>query len=329
MVRDYLLDAKYNRLLRVATAAVLILSLVAGCGRTRQIVTPALSTATSVAVPHTLSPADTPVPTNSPTGEASPTSTPLSNMQGTTTASAALVEEEVRVGLYAGAGAANACVTAAGEMFEWMGYTVEWIDADTVNDADLREIDVLYFPGGSAGPYQEDISAEGREKIQQLVRSGGCFIGTCAGALFAAEQVIWEGVTDPRPTLGLFPGTVQGPLPEIYADPEHGMCQVNLDPHPITGMEPGTVWILYYNGPFFSPNSGAEVDIVGRYEITNEPAIVAFAYGEGRVLLTGPHPEWEEDDDRDGVSYFDRFDDRGSDWDLMLNATRWCLGEID
>jgi glutamine amidotransferase-like uncharacterized protein len=248
---------------------------------------------------------------------------------GIAASSATPVEKEIKVGLYAGAGAANACATAAGEMFQWMGYTVEWINADTVNDADLHRIDVLYFPGGSAGPYQEDISAEGREKIRQLVQSGGCFIGTCAGALFAAEQVIWEGAQDSQPTLGLFPGTVQGPIPEIYTNPEYGMCQVNLEPHPITGTEPDSVWILYYNGPFFSPNPGAEVDIVGRYEITNEPAIVAFEYGAGRVILTGPHPEWEEDDDRDDVSHFDRFDDRGSDWDLMLQATLWCLGEID
>ncbi|MDY7075456.1 MAG: BPL-N domain-containing protein [Chloroflexota bacterium] len=237
--------------------------------------------------------------------------------------------DDTTVGLYAGGGAASECVQAAQKMFEWMGYTVTRLDSDTVNRSEISHIDVIYFPGGSAGHFQEDISAEGRDKIRQLVHSGGCFIGTCAGALFAAERIIWEGEADPRPTLGLFPGTVEGPLPEIYTDHEHGMCQVNLEPHPITGTKPDPAWILYYNGPFFSPNLGAEVDVVGRYEITDDPALVAFEYGGGRVFLTGPHPEWEEDDDRDGVSYFDRFSDQGSDWDLMLSATRWCLREID
>lgn len=333
MMRDRVAGAnhKRSRLERVVIVVSLTLPLVAGCGRTQQVVPPAPFTATSVAMTNIPSPTATPVPTNLPTGEASPTPMPLSDMQSWEVAAASTptLEEEVKVGLYAGDGAASACVTAAEKMFKWIGYTVDRITADTVNDEDLRQIDVLYFPGGSAGPYQEDVSAEGREKIRQLVRSGGCFIGTCAGALFAAEEVIWEGAQDPQPTLGLFPGTVQGPLPEIYTNPEYGMCQVNLEPHPITGTEPDSVWILYYNGPFFSPNPGAEVDIVGRYEITNEPAIVAFEYGAGRVILTGPHPEWEEDDDRDSVSHFDRFDDQGTDWDLMLNATRWCLGEID
>jgi glutamine amidotransferase-like uncharacterized protein len=107
------------------------------------------------------------------------------------------------------------------------------------------------------------------------------------------------------------------------------MCQVNLEAHPITEGEPETAWILYYNGPFFKPDPGAEVDIVGRYEIGGAPALVALEYGDGRVFLTGPHPEWEEDSERDSVAYFDDFEDRGSDWNLMLRATRWCLGELE
>jgi glutamine amidotransferase-like uncharacterized protein len=102
-----------------------------------------------------------------------------------------------------------------------------------------------------------------------------------------------------------------------------------LEPHSITAGIQESFQILYYNGPFFKPNPGAQVDVIGRYQIGNEPALVATEYGQGRVFLTGPHPEWEEDDDRDGVDYFDHFDDQESDWDLMRNAAGWCLHEID
>lgn len=234
-------------------------------------------------------------------------------------------DDKVTVGLFSGAGAADACVTAASHMFEWMGYSIVLIDAQVVNHDDLTHIDILYFPGGSTGPYQEMIHAEGRDKIRDRIQSGGCFIGTCAGALYAAEQIVWNGSQDPREALGLLQGTGQGPIPEIYADPEFGMCQVNLEPHAITGTDPDPIQILYYNGPFFKPDPNTEVDVVGRYEIGGEPALIAFEYGEGRVFLTGPHPEWEEDDERDGVQFFDKFDDRGSDWDLMRQATQWCL----
>jgi len=235
----------------------------------------------------------------------------------------------VSVGLFSGEGAHEGCVTPADGMFSWMEFDVTLIDAETVNQDDLSPFDILYFPGGSAGPYQEMINAEGREKIRAHVSAGGCFIGTCAGALYAAEKVIWEGNDDSQGLLGLFSGAVEGPIPEIYKDPEIGMCQVNLETHPITEGEANPAWIMYFNGPFFRPNPDAEVDIIGRYEIGGEPAIVASAYGQGRVVLTGPHPEWEEDSDRDDISYFDDFEDHGSDWDLMLSASLWCIGELE
>ncbi len=246
-----------------------------------------------------------------------------------TSATTTIENSPARVGLYADDGAAEACVTAATGMFEWMGYTVEQIVADTINDKDISRFDLLYFPGGSSDPFKADISAEGKDKIRQLVESGGCFVGTCAGALFAAERAVWEGEGEAGETLALFPGTVDGPIPEIYAHPGYGMCQVNLEPHSITDGIQEPIQILYYNGPFFRPKPSAQVAVIGRYQIGNEPALVASEYGQGRVFLTGPHPEWEEDDDRDGVDYFDHFDDQGSDWDLMRNAVRWCLHEID
>lgn len=234
-------------------------------------------------------------------------------------------EGNITVGLYAGDGAERTCVTAAERMFKWMGYNVARINANTINNKDIGDIDLLYFPGGSTGPYQADISLEGREKIRQRIHSGGCFIGTCAGALFAAEQIVWDGRPDPRGSLGVFPGAIEGPTPGIVSGSDHGICQVDLEPHPITATESEAMWIMYYNGPFLKPHPGAEVDIVGRYHLSGDPALTASEYGAGRVFLTGPHPEWEEDSARDGVSYFDHLGDHGSDWDMMRSATRWCL----
>ena len=234
----------------------------------------------------------------------------------------------VTVGVYSDSGAAQACVIAAKNMFEWMGYTVDLIDANTINNEDIRDIDIFYFPGGSSRPYIIDITDEGKDKIRQMISAGSGYIGTCASGMFAAEVQIWRGTTYSEGQLEIFPGTAEGPIPEIFEYPEIGMCQVNLvHPHPITEGEPDSVWILYYDGPFFDPESGAAVEIIGRYQITDQAALVACEYGSGRVFLTGPHPEWEEDSDRDSVSYFDHFDDRGSDWSLMQNATRWCLHE--
>jgi len=235
---------------------------------------------------------------------------------------------DMTIGIYADSGAEAACVTAAKYMFLWMGYTVELIYANTINNEDIQHIDVFYFPGGSSGPYIQDITPGGKEKIKQMIRNGAGYIGICAGAMFAADTQIWQGTTYATGQLGIFPGTAQGPIPEIFPYPHIGMCQVNLNkPHPITDGQPDSLWIMLYHGPFMTPNQGATIDTIGTYDITGRPALVACAYGNGRVFLTGPHPEWEEDSDRDSVSYFDGYDDLGSDWPLMQRATRWCLHE--
>ena len=236
----------------------------------------------------------------------------------------------ITIAVYSDDGASEACVTAAVQMFRWMGHTVITIGASEVNCGDLGPVDIIYFPGGSTRPYQEEISHYGRAHIRQLVNSGVGFIGTCAGALFASESYEWSVYESSEWLLGIFPGTSTGPIDEIFPQGQWGMCQVNFsEPHSINASEPGPAWIMYYAGPYFTINKGAKVGVIGNYEITGQSAMVACEYGQGRVFLTGPHPEWEEDSDRDSVSYFDGFDDQGSDWDLMRNATRWCLREIE
>jgi glutamine amidotransferase-like uncharacterized protein len=232
------------------------------------------------------------------------------------------------IGIYADSGAAAACVTAATNMFKWMGHEVILMDADLINNKDLKGIDIFYFPGGSPIPYTRNITYEGRKKIRSRIESGCGYIGTCAGGIYAAEFQNWNGVNHSTGQLGIFPGTAAGPIPEIYRLPDIGMCQVNLNkPYGITRTEPDSLWIMFYNGPYFIPEEGSVVDTIGTYEITGKVALAACEYGKGRVFLTGPHPEWEEDDDRDGVSSFDSLDDMGSDWTLMHNAVQWCLHE--
>jgi hypothetical protein len=62
------------------------------------------------------------------------------------------------------------------------------------------------------------------------------------------------------------------------------------------------------------------------YAANNESAMIAFEYEDGRVFLSGPHPEWEEDSDRDNVVGWDiAFDDFGSEWDMMIKVSLWLL----
>jgi glutamine amidotransferase-like uncharacterized protein len=242
-----------------------------------------------------------------------------------------IVAEDIVVGIYADAGAEPECVGPSEKMFEWIGCTVVLLYVDDVNEKSLDKLDLIVFPGGDMGPYMEDITDDGKDKIRGIVRDGGGYIGTCAGAYFAAETLIWRGSAYNEGLLGLFPGTADGPVNEIYQYPETGMCEIiyTAPDHPITHGLGDTEWIYYWWGPKFIPDEGTDVDVIGEYEITGEPAMVAFEYGEGRVFLIGPHPEWEEDSDRDGTSLNDEQDDRGSDWPLMRNVTFWCAKRVN
>ncbi len=215
----------------------------------------------------------------------------------------------VTIGIYVDEGASGICYIAAENMFEWMGFETRRIYAADLNEGDIEHIDVFYFPGGSYGSLINDT---GTQRLRDAVASGRGLMGTCGGAYFAAD-------------VGIFPGVVTGPVPGLDIE----MCEVYLrKPHPITDDQPARLWIMYYHSPFFVADSNASIDTIGFYNVSGYPALVACEYGTGRVFLTGPHPEWEEDDDRDGISMYDSFDDVESDWPMMFNAARWCLFDL-
>jgi glutamine amidotransferase-like uncharacterized protein len=241
--------------------------------------------------------------------------------------------KDVAIALYSDVGVQKdfgtwdeSCI-AAEKMFQWMGYTVTAVDGDYIDENGLGGFDVLCVPGGNMYEYAQDISSEGKEKIREFVRHGGAYIGICGGAYFAAERVVWQGNQLPMESLELFKGSAEGPFNEIVAFPDYTVCKVNIvdASHPITKFFPDSCWVLYYWGPALLPEEDSGVSILGRYDVTGHPAILAFEYGSGRVFLIGTHPEIEEDSNRDGVEFAEELDDRGSDWELMRSATLWCL----
>jgi glutamine amidotransferase-like uncharacterized protein len=233
-------------------------------------------------------------------------------------------EETIDIALFAGDGASEISITAARNMFQWMGYSVSLVQGETFDNG-INHFRLLCFPGGDMYQYAQSISSEGKKNIRDFIRNGGGYIGICGGAYFASQRVIWQGAELPMTPLGLFSGTAQGPIDAIAPYPNCTMCRVIIvdQLHPITQSSQDSEWILYCYGPAFIPS--LPVDILARYETENQPAMLAFDYDMGRVFLIGLHPEIEEDSDRDGVTFGDSFDDQGSDWGLMQRAVLWCL----
>jgi len=231
------------------------------------------------------------------------------------------------IALYSDRGCWEESVQSAEKMFQWMGCMVRLVNADYINNQGLDNFSILCVPGGDMYQYAQDISAGGKENIKNFLRHGGGYIGICGGAYFASEQVIWRGNRLSMTPLGIFPGTAEGPITEIAPYPDHAMCKVNMVArmHPITQSETDSAWMLYYWGPMLVSDRKANVVVLGRYDTTDQPVMLGFEYGLGRVFLIGTHPEIEEDSERDGVTFGDELDDQGSDWQLMQNAVDWCV----
>lgn len=243
--------------------------------------------------------------------------------------SVAEIEKIPTIAIYSDKGTWEDSVKATKKMFQWMGYESKLINADSINKKELDNFKILCIPGGDMYQYAQDISSEGKENIRNFISNGGGYIGICGGSYFASEEVIWQENELPMTPLGIFSGTAEGPINEIVTYPDYSMCEVNIvdSTHPVTKSEPDSVSVLYYWGPVLIPDKDNDINILGRYNKGNQPMMLAFEYGEGRVFLIGTHPEIEENSDRDGVDFGNELDDKSSDWDLMKKATIWCLKE--
>jgi glutamine amidotransferase-like uncharacterized protein len=238
--------------------------------------------------------------------------------------------QPVRVAIYSGKGSYFRSIKAATRMFLWMGAEPQRIIPQEIIAGKLKSFDILYMTGGWAVPYIRDLKNGGTAKIREFVQQGGAYIGTCAGAFFAADYIYWEGKRYEYP-LDLFPGSARGPIAELAPWPGFKLCRINLSqtPHAITKGEPNSMMSLYYGAPWFDVPPGFKADVLAYYDINKQPAMLAYEFGQGRVFLTGVHTEFEEGSDRDNVLWDNDMNDPESEWPLMLNAVHWLVDHED
>ena len=246
----------------------------------------------------------------------------------------------LQVALYMGEGAWADEETILTHMFEWMGCNLTTVRGDDIRDGCLDNYGILVWPGGHYPAYWDEVGLDGKARIQEFVDGGGGYFGICAGAYYACDYVVWmDDDAFPPPdykvdglelNLDLYPGVAWGPIFEIVDRPEPGFAMEQVDivnhSHPITDNMPDHLSMMYAGGPYLQPHDGANVTILGVYNTTGTPAIVACHYGNGRVFLAGPHGEIEECSDRDGWQFavpYDEPEDEDSEWPLYYEAVKW------
>jgi len=214
-------------------------------------------------------------------------------------------------------------------MFQWMNATVEMVNSSSIKQEGLSGFHIIAVPGGYAYNYYLDLGNSGANAIIDFVADGGAYWGSCAGAYYALEEFEWTEYEETGTYyygLGLFPGRGVGPIADIADWPNYAMTDVlmNVSNELIDfSQEPATHSIMYYGGPFFETEGVDGITTLATYSSNGMPAMIAFEYGQGKVFLTGPHPEWEEDSFRDGSLWDNQLEEAGSEWNLCKEISIW------
>lgn len=176
------------------------------------------------------------------------------------------------------------------------GFSAERITSEEIRRGRLDGFDVLIMPGGSGSKQAERLQASGREKIREFVRSGGGYVGICAGSYLASSHYDWS--------LGLINARVWD-----RAHWARGGGEVSIrmtDPGWQLLGRGGSIPVHYNQGPLMVPDDesnlpGYEVLATFASEVANKGAqpgsmigthaVIRSKFGEGRVICYSPHPE--------------------------------------
>ncbi|OPY29768.1 MAG: Pseudomurein-binding repeat protein [Methanobacterium sp. PtaU1.Bin242] len=225
--------------------------------------------------------------------------TVLSNSSSNTTSNSAAgsidssttTTQTIKVLIYNGNYAATSCVKGLKTALDSAntnnlvpGYYFSYATSTVINSSTLSGYDVLAMPGGSGGYYYLQSGSISGTAIKNFVRNGGGYLGICAGAYAAAQY-----------TQGYYNGW--GLAPNVTCThPDHEgdlTIQITSTGQQILNLS-GTITVAHYNGPAMYVSGNAMVFATYADDIIRSngmAAIVGDYYGEGRTVLSGPHPE--------------------------------------
>jgi biotin---protein ligase len=177
----------------------------------------------------------------------------------------------------------------------------------------MQSCALLVFPGGADLGYCSSLNGKGNSRISQFVRQGGAYLGFCAGGYYGSQRCEFEIGDKKMEVIGdrelaFFPGICRGcAFKGFKYSSEAGAraVQLKVGKEYFTAGSPPTIFRSYYNGGGVfvdaakARDRGVEVlasyaepiDVDGGDNGLGAAAIVYCKVGDGRAVLTGPHPE--------------------------------------
>ncbi|KAK0644034.1 biotin-protein ligase [Cercophora newfieldiana] len=209
---------------------------------------------------------------------------------------------------------------------------------------------LLVVPGGADLGYCRALNGSGNRSIIQFVRRGGAYLGFCAGGYYGSQRCEFE-VGNPElevvgsRELAFFPGTCRGGAFKGFAyHSERGAkaakIAVNKGALSETLAIPD-IFKCYYNGGGVFVDAGQKasgIEVLAEYEDelavdpgSSKAAVVYCKVGEGRVVLTGPHPEFAATNlgkHRDIPGYDALISELAADDDARSGFLKGCLMKL-
>lgn len=232
------------------------------------------------------------------------------------TLSSNIYAQALNILIYSGPGVGPKSLANTVSLFSSLAaenYIIKTIGPDTIISGDwLADTALLVIPGGADLPYMEKLGGAGNQNIREYVQNGGKFLGICAGAYYAADSIEFAKgdpsleVIETR-ELKFYPGVVQGPTyPGFDYTPPQNIAGMRAATVYWQAGQPFTVnqeFVVYYNGGghFVAAEDYPQVRILARYlpekpnNLVDLAAIIECKYGEGTVILSGLHFEWDPD----------------------------------
>ena len=204
---------------------------------------------------------------------------------------------------------------------EELGFDIQAISTDDIENNKLDQFNVLAV-GGGYHKYKSDLLTEnGKAQINNFIYDGGGFFGSCGGAAFAMNVSGGLNMIDAgRRAASEQPAQNNGPIEINILNHSHpiwyGINSSNVSLPPWYGgafsVKEDSITIL---GTYGKPSPGFHNYDINTYEVNKympeewknfeaafgkvlnpeygigAPAIIEADYGEGKVLVTYPHPD--------------------------------------
>ena len=179
----------------------------------------------------------------------------------------------------------DGCIQGAADAVTGAGFTVRYVNEQTptTSPENLAAIflnaKVWVMPGGHSNKEVGAMTPALITALQQFISNGGGYVGWCAGSFAATAKIGTTGLTG----LGIFPGDT---IPYITKSEQNAYG----------GSIEKLTWMndthyFYLEGGSYMTNLPSSVEVISRYDDQVSVAAARTTYGNGRVYLSGVHPE--------------------------------------